>query len=40
MHDGNIIEAGTHSELLAKGQHYAQLHSLQFQDKSVETTKQ
>ena len=39
MHDGNIIEAGTHSELLAKGQHYAQLHSLQFQDKSVETTK-
>tara|TARA_R110001583_G_scaffold177418_2_gene332540 strand:+ start:46983 stop:48737 length:1755 start_codon:yes stop_codon:yes gene_type:complete len=33
MHNGLIIETGTHSELLAKGQHYAELYRLQFQDK-------
>jgi subfamily B ATP-binding cassette protein MsbA len=33
MHDGNIVETGTHTELIAKGQHYAELHRLQFQEK-------
>jgi ATP-binding cassette, subfamily B, bacterial MsbA len=33
MHDGNIVETGTHAELIAKGQHYAELHRLQFQEK-------
>jgi subfamily B ATP-binding cassette protein MsbA len=33
MHQGEIIETGTHSELIAKGEHYAQLHRLQFQEK-------
>jgi subfamily B ATP-binding cassette protein MsbA len=33
MHQGNIIETGTHAELIAKGEHYAQLHRLQFQEK-------
>lgn len=33
MHDGKIIETGTHASLLAKGDHYAQLHRLQFQEK-------
>lgn len=33
MHDGQIIEVGTHNELLQKGQHYAELHRLQFQEK-------
>ena len=32
MHDGNIIETGTHAELIAKGDHYAELHRLQFQE--------
>jgi subfamily B ATP-binding cassette protein MsbA len=32
MHDGSIIETGTHSELLAKGEHYAELHRLQFNE--------
>ncbi len=31
MHDGKIIETGTHQQLIAKGQHYAELHRLQFQ---------
>ena len=26
---GEIVESGTHTELLAKGEHYAQLHRLQ-----------
>tara|TARA_R110002050_G_scaffold57423_5_gene129109 strand:- start:13132 stop:14886 length:1755 start_codon:yes stop_codon:yes gene_type:complete len=33
MHDGKIIETGTHTDLLAKGQHYAELYRLQFQEK-------
>lgn len=33
MHAGQIIETGTHSELLEKGQHYAELYRLQFQEK-------
>lgn len=37
MHNGQIIETGTHTELIKKGQHYAELHRLQFQDKA-ETT--
>jgi subfamily B ATP-binding cassette protein MsbA len=36
MHDGKIIEAGTHQQLIAKNQHYAELYRLQFQEKSVE----
>lgn len=32
MHQGKIIEVGTHASLLAKGEHYAQLHRLQFQE--------
>ena len=36
MHNGHIMETGSHSELLEKGQHYAQLHRLQFQAKIVE----
>jgi ABC-type multidrug transport system fused ATPase/permease subunit len=26
MKDGQIVESGTHAELLANGQHYAELH--------------
>ncbi|MDB2705129.1 lipid A export permease/ATP-binding protein MsbA [Pseudomonadota bacterium] len=36
MHNGHIMETGSHDELLKKGQHYAQLHRLQFQEKTVE----
>jgi subfamily B ATP-binding cassette protein MsbA len=32
MHNGEILESGTHAELLAKGSHYAELHRLQFQE--------
>ncbi|NQY26749.1 MAG: lipid A export permease/ATP-binding protein MsbA [Piscirickettsiaceae bacterium] len=32
MHDGHIVETGTHAELIAKGDHYAELHRLQFQE--------
>ena len=31
MHNGVIVETGTHQSLLAKGAHYAELHRLQFQ---------
>ena len=37
MHNGQIIETGTHSELIAKNQHYAELHRLQFQENTAET---
>lgn len=37
MHDGKIIESGTHQQLIKKNQHYAELHRLQFQEKSVDT---
>jgi len=30
MDEGNIVETGSHKELLAKGGHYSALHSLQF----------
>lgn len=32
MEHGRIIERGSHTELLAKGEHYAKLHKMQFQD--------
>lgn len=37
MHDGKIIESGTHQQLIAANKHYAELHRLQFQEKSVDT---
>jgi subfamily B ATP-binding cassette protein MsbA len=33
MHNGHIVETGTHAELIKHGQRYAELHRLQFQDK-------
>jgi subfamily B ATP-binding cassette protein MsbA len=32
MHDGRIVELGTHAELIARDSHYAALHRLQFRD--------
>lgn len=32
MDKGHIVEAGSHRELLARGDHYAALHNLQFRD--------
>lgn len=32
MDKGQIVETGSHTELLAKGGHYAKLHRMQFQD--------
>ncbi|MGB0360147.1 MAG: ATP-binding cassette domain-containing protein, partial [Endozoicomonas sp.] len=32
MEQGRIIERGSHTELLAKGKHYAKLHKMQFQE--------
>lgn len=32
MHQGHIVESGTHSQLLVLGGHYAALHSLQFRE--------
>lgn len=36
MEHGRIVERGTHKELLAKGQHYAKLHKMQFQEDSIQ----
>ena len=33
MHQGKIVETGTHTSLITKGQHYAELHRLQFHEK-------
>jgi subfamily B ATP-binding cassette protein MsbA len=33
MHKGRIVEMGTHQQLLDQGEHYAELHRLQFQEK-------
>lgn len=30
MHDGRLVEEGSHEELLARGGHYARLHEIQF----------
>ena len=38
LDDGQIIERGTHSELLAKDGFYATLYKMQFKENSVETT--
>ena len=32
MEQGRIVEQGTHTQLLARGEHYAHLHKMQFQD--------
>ncbi|KEI70695.1 lipid A export permease/ATP-binding protein MsbA [Endozoicomonas elysicola] len=40
MEHGRIIERGSHSELLAKGEHYAKLHKMQFQDEAPVTVEQ
>ncbi|HEC74176.1 MAG TPA: lipid A export permease/ATP-binding protein MsbA [Methylophaga aminisulfidivorans] len=32
MHNGRILETGTHAELIDNGSHYADLHRLQFQE--------
>ncbi|HYW03109.1 MAG TPA: lipid A export permease/ATP-binding protein MsbA [Gammaproteobacteria bacterium] len=35
MHDGEVVETGSHTELLARGGHYATLHRLQFEHAGV-----
>ena len=30
MREGNIVESGTHAELLARGGYYASLYNMQF----------
>jgi len=32
MDSGKVLETGTHKELLVKGDHYAELYRLQFQE--------
>jgi len=31
LEDGQVVEQGTHAELLARGEHYARLYNLQFE---------
>ena len=38
MHDGKIVERGTHGQLLNAGGHYSALHSLQFQQSDAGST--
>jgi subfamily B ATP-binding cassette protein MsbA len=35
MDQGRIVERGTHAELLARNEHYARLHSLQFSEEAA-----
>src|SRR3990167_786062 len=35
MHEGCVVESGTHQELLAQNQYYAKLHALQFSDVKI-----
>lgn len=39
MHEGRIVEQGTHQELIARGGRYADLHNLQFDEKPSETVR-
>ena len=39
MDAGEIVEQGTHAELLAKGAHYANLYSMQFRDELQDASK-
>lgn len=36
MHEGRIVEQGSHSELLERGEHYAQLYNMQLKHQEVE----
>jgi subfamily B ATP-binding cassette protein MsbA len=38
MHEGKIIEQGNHTDLLARGGHYAALYNMQFNDNSADDT--
>ena len=38
MRDGNIVEQGTHDELLARGGFYAELYNSQFEKVEMELT--
>jgi ABC-type multidrug transport system fused ATPase/permease subunit len=35
MRDGQIIERGSHSELLARGQEYSKLYAMQFEEREA-----